>query len=305
MTSKTLYPLSGIVTVLNTPFTEDNRIDVQGLCRNVELAVRAGVTGILVPAMASEVHKLTMRERQQMVEAVVEQVARRVPVIGGAAHTDRPQRMTCVQAIVDSGCDGVLVQIPFRNESAFVDEVLRCADLQPRMLMLQDWDPGGYGLPVSLICRLFDEVDSFRCLKIEVVPAGVKYSEVLHATGGCLNVSGGWAVGQMLEGLRRGVHAFMPTAMHALYVAVYRRFTSGDIAGARDLFHQILPVLSFSNQHLDISIHFFKRLLYRQGVYATCRVRPPITPFDAVHEQLADALIDDVLNLTESVAANS
>lgn len=305
MATKKLYPMSGIVTVLNTPFTQDDRIDIQGLRRHVEIAVRAGVTGILVPAMASEVHKLTMPERKAIVNAVLEQAANRVPVIGGAAHVDQTQRMDCVKGLVQSGCDGVLLQIPFREESVFVDEVFRCAELQPRMLMIQDWDPHGYGLPVSLICRLFDEVERFRCLKIEVVPAGVKYTEVLQATNGRLNVSGGWAVGQMLEGLHRGVHAFMPTAMHGLYVAVYRRFTSGKIAGARDLFRQILPVISFSNQHLDISIHFFKRLLHRQGVYATNRVRPPTMPFDAVHEQLADALIDDVLVLSESVDADS
>lgn len=305
MTSKSLYPLTGIVTVLNTPFTADDRIDVDGLRSHVEMAIRAGIAGILVPAMASEVHKLTMAERQRMVEAVLEQANARVPVIGGAAHTDQAGRLACVQTLVKSGCDGALLQIPLHDETSFAEEVYRCAEMQPPMLMLQDWDPGGYGLPVPLICRLFDDVGSFRCLKIEVVPAGVKYSEVLRATGGKLNVSGGWAVGQMLEGLRRGVHAFMPTAMHELYVAVYRRFAAGDRDAARDLFHRILPVLSFSNQHLDISIHFFKRLLHRQGVYATSRVRPPIMPFDAVHEQLADDLIDDVLDLTRRVTGNS
>jgi hypothetical protein len=38
--------------------------------------------------------------------------------------------------------------------------------------MIQDWDATGKGLPVPMICSLFDEMDSFRCLKVETVPAG-------------------------------------------------------------------------------------------------------------------------------------
>jgi len=72
-------------------------------------------------------------------------------------------------------------------------------------------------------------------------------------------------------------------------------YASGRRTEARNLFEQVLPVLAFSNQHLDISIHFFKRLLHAQGVYATARVREPILPFDAVHERVAAELIGRVM----------
>ncbi|HOF41275.1 MAG TPA: dihydrodipicolinate synthase family protein, partial [Candidatus Hydrogenedentes bacterium] len=74
-------------------------------------------------------------------------------------------------------------------------------------------------------------------------------------------------------------------------------------AEARRLFEQILPVLAFSNQHLDISIHFFKRLLHAQGVYETARVREPILPFDAAHERIAAELIERALALEDGLCA--
>ena len=141
---------------------------------------------------------------------------------------------------------------------------MELAALNPEMIMLQDWDASGYGLSDKLICDLFENVEAFRCLKIETVPAGIKYSRILELTEGKLNVSGGWAVSQMIEGLSRGVHAFMPTGMHYIYTSIYKLFSEGKSEKAKHLFQQILPVLAFSNQHLDISIHFFKRLLYRQ-----------------------------------------
>jgi hypothetical protein len=42
---------------------------------------------------------------------------------------------------------------------------------------------------------------------------------------------------------------------------------------------------------LDISIHFFKRLLYAQGIYPTPAVRMPILPFDYACERIAHELI--------------
>jgi 4-hydroxy-tetrahydrodipicolinate synthase len=168
--------------------------------------------------------------------------------------------------------------------------------------MIQDWDPSGFGAPVPLIAQLVQEIPAFRCLKVEVVPAGVKYSAVLEATQGALHVSGGWAVTQMIEAMDRGVHAFMPTGMHPIYTRIFSLYQSGQREAAQTLFRRLLPVLAFSNQHLDISIHFFKRLLHRQGIYATPRVRDPILPFDDIHEKVSAELIEHVINLQDEVS---
>ncbi len=297
-----LEKLRGILTVLNTPFTEDDQIDVEGLRKNVSAAITASVAGFLVPAMASEVGKLTESERDLIVQAVLAENQGRVPVIGGASAADPVVRLRTARRLIDLGCDGILVSIPFSNEAQYERDVRAVASMGPPLLMLQDWDPSGSGVPVPLIARLFEEIDVFRCLKVEVVPAGAKYSAVIEATGGRLHVSGGWAVMQMIEALDRGVHAFMPTGMHRIYARIYALYAQGRRDDARALFNRLLPVLAFSNQHLDISIHFFKRLLCREGVFATPRVREPILPFDAYHARIAEELIGYVLDLQSELA---
>ncbi|NQU54756.1 MAG: dihydrodipicolinate synthase family protein [Bacteroidetes bacterium] len=294
---KQLYPLKGIVTVLNTPFTKNATIDFTALQNNVKEALRAGVAGFLVPAMASEVYKLTTTERIKMVETVLEIAGDRIPVIAGAGETDLTKTQKLLKEYIQLGCKHVLFQIPFQNENQFRNHFMKLADLQPEVIMLQDWDASGYGLPDELILDLFETVEAFRCLKVETVPAGVKYSRILELTNGRLNVSGGWAVSQMIEGLQRGVHAFMPTGMHYIYTAIYRLFESGNQQDAEKLFQQILPILAFSNQHLDISIHFFKRLLFKQEIYSTDLSRNPILPFDQLHQQIADKHIAKIIQL--------
>lgn len=294
---KQLYPLKGIVTVLNTPFAQDNSIDFSALRKNVQYALGSGVGGFLVPAMASEVGWLSEKERIEMVISTLDAVSGKVPVIAGAGESDLLKSKQLIKKYISSGAANILFQIPFQNNEQFKKHFFELADLGPEMIMLQDWDPSGYGLPEEIILELFEEVPAFRCLKVETIPAGVKYSRILQLTEGRLNVSGGWAVTQMIEGLKRGVHAFMPTGMHLVYASIYRLFSQGKIDEAEKLFQQILPVLAFSNQHLDISIHFFKRLLYRQGIYPTPNVRQPILPFDKIHQEIADKWIEYVIQL--------
>ena len=233
---KTLLELRGIITVLNTPFSEDDAVDLSSLQKNVRHAIQSGVVGFLVPAMASEVDKLSSEERQRIVEAVLAENKGQVAVIGGASAPTAEERKAMTRALIELGCDGVLASIPFQDELQYERDVRELDALGPGFLMLQDWDFQSYGLSVSLIARLFEEVESFRCLKVEVVPAGVKYSEVLAVTEGRLHVSGGWAVMQIIEALDRGVHAFMPTGMHELYTRIYDLYRSGRREQARALF---------------------------------------------------------------------
>lgn len=298
---KELFELNGIISVLNTPLKTDDSIDLLALKRNVNEAIRAGVAGFLVPAMASEVYKLSEKERVDMVASVLEEVNGRVPVIAGAGETDLLKSKNLLKKYIALGCKNVLFQIPFQNETQFRNHFNELAETGPEMIMLQDWDATGYGLHNELILDLFVNVEAFRCLKVETVPAGVKYSRILEITKGRLNVSGGWAVSQMIEGLKRGVHAFMPTGMHWIYCEIYKLWKMGNEDEAEKLFQQILPVLAFSNQHLDISIHFFKRLLWMQGIYPTANVRQPILPFDEIHTQIADKHIQYIIELEKII----
>lgn len=301
---KELYPLKGIVTVLNTPFKQDDTIDFQALRNNVREALNACVAGFLVPAMASEVYKLSDIERIKMVETILDEVNNKVPVIAGAGETELTKSIKLLRSYIDSGCRNVLFQIPYQDDNQFKAHFMKLAEIDVDMIMLQDWNASGYGLSDELICDLFENIENFRCLKIETVPAGIKYSRILSLTEGRLNVSGGWAVTQMIEGLKRGIHAFMPTGMHWIYAEIYSLWSLGKQDEATNLFYKILPVLAFSNQHLDISIHFFKRLLNRQGIYPTANVRDPVLPFDHIHEQIADKLIDGVIRLELEIRSN-
>ena len=297
---KELYPLTGVVAIPQTPFGEDGGIDLDSLMRAVDDRLRAGVDGLLYPVVASEVGRLTTQERQVATKAVLERTAGRIPVIVGSSADDARDARSMAEWATQNGAAGVLVQAPvplMRDPEATLAYFRVVCEAPIRMLMIQDLEWGGPGLPVPTIARLFEELEPFRCIKVETVPAGSKYTAILSATQGHLNVSGGWAVPQLIEALDRGVHAVMPGGLHWPLVAIIRRYREGDRAGAASLFDRLLPILAWQNQHIDISNQFLKLLAVRQGIFRSAALRDPQVPFDAFHERIAAELIDASMTL--------
>jgi 4-hydroxy-tetrahydrodipicolinate synthase len=102
----------------------------------------------------------------------------------------------------------------------------------------------------------------------------------------------------MIEALDRGVHAMIPEcSMIRIYKTIDRLYRSGNREGAKRVFGRLLPVLCFTNQELDVSIRFFKRLLCRKGIFATSRDRLKSPPFDSYSCEIADELVNCVLGL--------
>lgn len=293
--------LNGIIGVINTPFSVDNLIDSDSLRNYVRHSIESGVTAFLALGMAAEINKLTLEEKEFIVKIILDEVKGRVPVICSVSSDNQEERLLLTEKFIDFGCDGIMVNILFENEDSFKRQISDIDGLNPGFLMIQDWDFKGYGIPIDVIQKLFNEIESFKCLKIEVVPAGVKYTEVRKVTNNKLHVSGGWAGSQMIEALDRGVNAFMPTVLHDVYVKIFDLHHSGRREEAKELFYELVPILAFSHQHLDISIHFNKRLVHRQGIFSTDKVRGPIITFDDFHEKIAEELIIKAKCLSEKL----
>ena len=297
---KELYALSGVVAIPQTPFDETDRIDLDSFERGVADRLAAGVDGLLYPVVASEVSRLTIDERRVLTRAVLEQVAGSVPVFVGASAGDARTARSLAEFALAHGAAGVLVQAPvarLRDEDATMDYFRTVCEAPIDVLMIQDLEWGGPGLPIATIVRLFADLEAFRCIKVETVPAGSKYSAIIEATDGRLNVAAGWAVPFLIEALDRGIHIVTPGGLHWVIAEVVRRYRADDRSSARSLFARLLPTLAWQNQHIDISNQFLKLLAVRQGIFAGAALRRPDVTFDTHHRRIADELIEETLVL--------
>jgi 4-hydroxy-tetrahydrodipicolinate synthase len=296
--------LLGIVPSQNTPFLPNGEIDYDGIRRLARASLEAGVAAFLILAVASENRALTIAERQRIGETFMAEVAGRVPVIIAVSAPEIETALALTRQAVAVRAEAVCYQAPAGiGREALADQLARIADLGPPLLMLQDLDFSGPGLSIPDIEHLFRRCPAFRAIKVEANPAGPKYTALLDAFGGALHVSGGWAVMQMIEALERGVHAFMPTAMDSIYVAIHTLFVAGRKAEATALFERLLPFVAFSNQHIEVSIRFFKRLRRLDGCFATDLCRPPTATLDSFQQRTLDALAPRAVALDREIAA--
>jgi 4-hydroxy-tetrahydrodipicolinate synthase len=286
----------GIVPVLQTPFAADGGIDYECVERLVEDALAGGASGFLAPAVASEVGTLTGEERSELVPFLVKALRGRVPLIAGCSSSNAEESAQLAEAAEQAGADACLMAVPEPGDAV---EFFRRAMRRCRLpLVVQDLDWTGPGLPVETLERLCGEVPQIHGSKIETIPAGPKYTRVREVMGAGFHVSGGWAAPQMIEALDRGVDALIPEAsMVRVYSAIWRSHAAESRVQAQDLFRRLLPVLTFTNQEIRLSIAFYKRLLARKGVFRSAAMRVTGFAWDEFNLRVADELIEYYLEL--------
>ena len=109
--------LTGSIVALVTPFLDDGSIDFEGLERLVDFQLENGTDGILVLGTTGESSTMTDEEDLEVARCVIQRVAGRVPVIGGAGSNATFESERKAAGLVKEGVDGLLLITPYYNKS--------------------------------------------------------------------------------------------------------------------------------------------------------------------------------------------
>ena len=293
--------LRGIVASLHTPYSAEGDVDTGSLGRLIDHVAASGCTGVLATAVAGEVGSLRPEERSRLLRKVAEATRGRLALVAGVSAADLATSCRLAAEAVALGAEMVLWQPPAGLDAQALEDGLKAlADTGAGSIMLQDLDWTGSGLDVAVLARLERRVPELTAVKIETNPAGPKYSAVREATGERLHLSGGWAAMQMLDGLARDLDCFIPSGVLPAYVRISDLWAAGERDAARALFERILPIITFSNQHIEVSIRFWKRVRLLEGRFATaeCRAARPLDPVQAAE---ADRLAGRAIALSREL----
>ena len=224
MTTSTLP--KGIVSLLETPFLDDGTIDCESLLALIEATIAAGINGLTGPLVASEVHALSLEEREEVIERSAVAIKGRVPYIVGASSDDIAIARHFARLAEQVGAAAYVVAVP-NALYGHTDELLAflrtITEASAAPLVLQDLQWNGPGLDLDTLRRLRDELPTLAGFKIETVPAGTKYTLVREAFGPGCYIAGGWAVTQLVEALDRGVDAMIPEAVAGAHLRRHHR----------------------------------------------------------------------------------
>jgi len=105
---------SGCMVALITPF-QGNKVDWESLEGLVEFHIENGIHGIVPCGTTGESATLTHQEHNEVVEAVVKYVKKRVPVIAGTGSNSTQEAIDFTRSAEKAGADGALMISPYYN----------------------------------------------------------------------------------------------------------------------------------------------------------------------------------------------
>jgi len=269
--------LQGILSVLCTPFQENGSLDKKSLIRLVEHNLSWEVDGLVCFGLASEIYKLSDRERDEMLELVVEIAAGSVPVIAGTEHSGVETAAIRSQDAARAGAAAVMLYPPTFVKLApsqvkeYYEEISQKAGVP---IIIQDapaWTD--VPLPVDLLVEIKKIAPRVEYVKVEAPPTAPKMAALLEQG---LTPLGGYGALHLFEELSAGITGTMPgCSLPGLYCDLWQLHDSARRAECWELFTRALPLLSFQLGSLDLYVAVQKTLLTRIGVLSSSRLRRP------------------------------
>ncbi|MDZ7288664.1 MAG: dihydrodipicolinate synthase family protein [candidate division KSB1 bacterium] len=298
--------LTGVYSVLPTPFTPAGEIDAASLRRVIDLYLRAGVDGLTAAGVTSEIARLSDNERWFMLETVMAHVNHRVPVVIG---TTTEGLHTCIELSKKAkalGAAAVMIsppRLPKLNSEVIVKHFRTVAEAIDIPIIVQDYPPiSGFTMEAALLARIVREVPSARTIKLEDAPTPYKTARVLEQADGLeIGIFGGLGGTYLLEELMAGATGAMTGfAIPEILVNVVRLFHAGEHEKAAEVFYRNVALMRFEFQE-GIGMAIRKEILRRRGALAHAGIRPPGTPLEASTQKALDSLLNWFLQQNKDI----
>lgn len=105
----------GSLVAIVTPMRATGEIDFACLRKLVDWHIENGTDGIVVTGTTGEAATLELNERLEVIKTVVEQTAKRIPVIAGTGSNSTQQTIQLTRNAMEIGVDACLLVTPYYN----------------------------------------------------------------------------------------------------------------------------------------------------------------------------------------------
>jgi 4-hydroxy-tetrahydrodipicolinate synthase len=264
-------PLRGIFPITQTPFTTDNKLDVNSLVEELRFLDRGRVHGFVWPQMVSEWLTLSEQERLQGMEAVASAGKKLKPaIVFGVQARDVPSAVKFAKHAQAVGADAIISLPPSENLTSqqMLDYYKTIAAAAPQLpLFVQAVG----NMDVNLVMAMFKAIPTMRYLKDEAGDVLDRIVQIPKLSGGQIKVFTGAHGRTLIEEMRRGCSGCMPVAGFAdLYAATWDLWQAGKQKEAMEMHARTLLLLT------EMGIYgtdAMKYILYLRGVFKTYNVR--------------------------------
>ena len=237
----------GTGTAMVTPFTADGQIDEPALRRFVDFQIAGGIDMLLPCGTTGEGATLEQEETDRVLRIVLDQAAKRVPVILGAGNNSTKKAVEGAARAKKLGADGVLSVGPYYNkptQRGFLEHFKAVADVGIPIIV--------YNVPG----RTGSNIEASTMLKLAEVPSIVAVKEASGNLGQMMDIlrsrppefrvlSGDDAITlPLIAAGGDGVVSVVSNQVPGIMSRMTNAALSGDFAKARELHYEILPLMN-------------------------------------------------------------
>ncbi|MBP0594340.1 dihydrodipicolinate synthase family protein [Paraburkholderia sp. LEh10] len=258
--------------VLYAYFDANDALERRAIDAQIDSAIEAGASGIVILGLATEVNRLSLEEKHRFIAWTSEHLANRVPLAVTITGDTVDAQLALADDAVEHGASSLVLQPPSirdRPESFYFDFF---ADIMQRVSVpvgIQNAPEYlGVGLSVQSLVALAAQYAQFQWLKGEG-PATIVQSTIerLREQSSMLPVFNGRGGQELIDNLRAGCAGLIVAPdTFDWQAAIYSAFAAGDEAKAQTLYERILPSIVFVMQSLDALTCYGKRIAaWRMG----------------------------------------
>ena len=286
--------IKGIIPPILTPMLDDfeQSVNYSELRNQVERLLRGGVHGLFPVGTNGEAYILSMKEKEAILETVIDQVKGRVPVYAGTGCVSTADTVHMSKIAQKLGADALSIITPFfaaASQKELYDHYVTVAKSVDLPIILYNIPPrtGNKLLPetVQKLCRDVDNIVGAKDSSgdIENLKAYIRLTKELDKDVAILAGNDGAILTCLKEGGSGGIAGRANIWPNAL-ASIYDRFAAGDLEGAQqaqDAIAALQTVFRFGNPNTIIK----KAVALLGYPVGDCRA-----PFNYVPEEGIEAL---------------
>jgi 2-keto-3-deoxy-L-arabinonate dehydratase len=239
-------PLRGLFPIGFTPFTPDNKMDLEGLAAQVKFCNRGGVHGLVWPQLASGWTTLSDTERMDGTAAILSagKGGRTALVIG--VQSPDPEAVTRYARQAEKLGADAIVSLP---PAGVTDEKALLAYYQEvgRLTGLPLFAQAVGTMSVDLLVEMFKTIPTLRYVKDEAGNPLERIAELRRRTDDQLRVFSGGGAATMIAEMERGFSGACPyTDLADVFATAFDLWHKGQKREAFDMFGRIQAFASIT-----------------------------------------------------------
>ncbi len=238
--------IEGVLPALITPFTEDNKVDEEGLKQNIEFLIENGVSGIVPCGTTGESATLSIKEHEKVIEIAVD--CSTVPVVAGTGSNNTTEALELTRFAKDAGAEAALLITPYYNkpnDSGMLAHFRKVADeVDIPMILYNVPSRTGINLKPEIVAELAKESN---IVGIKEASGNLEQiTRIIEMTQDedFVVLSGDDALTLPIMALGgRGVISVVANVAPKLVVSMVKAFQGGDLDEARKLHIALAPLI--------------------------------------------------------------